>query len=172
MNPLNKAIWFTGLSGSGKSTIGNQLCNDLNKLGYKAILLDGDELRSTISKDLGYSIDDREENVRRAAEITNLLLRQGMTVLVALISPTCRIRALAKSSIGEDNFVEIYINTPLEICESRDTKGLYAKARKNEIQNFTGIQDPYEIPLHPDIVIDTQLLSPEEASLTILQKII
>mgnify|MGYP000689963934 CR=1 FL=1 len=152
----SKVLWLTGLSGSGKSTIAEALEKKLFEAGYFPQVLDGDNIRSGINSNLGFSVEDRQENIRRIAEIAKLYLHSGVVTINSFISPTRAIRQLAKDTIGAADFVEIYINTPLEICESRDVKGLYKKARKGEIKGFTGIDSPYEAPLQPDLEIQTE----------------
>jgi len=149
------ALWFTGLSGSGKSTIAIALEHKLFDLGYCAQLLDGDNIRSGINSNLSFSPEDRKENIRRISEVSRLFVQAGVISLNTFISPTLEMRAMAKDIIGAEDFIEVYINTPLSVCESRDVKGLYAKARKGEITNFTGIDAPYEAPNNPDIEIKT-----------------
>ena len=163
----SKAFWFTGLSGSGKSTLAIALEYRLFQEGYFAQVIDGDNVRTGLNAGLGFSDDDRVENIRRIAELTKLYVNSGVVVLNSFISPTLAIRAMAKRIIGEHDFVEIFVNTPLEVCERRDVKGLYAKARKGEIPNFTGIDAPYEPPVNPDIEIKTANRS-VEATLDIL----
>lgn len=153
-------LWFTGLSGSGKSTTAKKLADQLTAKGKKVELLDGDELREAICKGLGFSREDRFENIRRITYISKLLYRNGVIVIVSAITPYTEMRKYAKSQITR--FVEIYVNCPLEECERRDVKGLYAKARRNEIANFTGISDPYEHPQNPDITIHTAKSTPDE----------
>ena len=150
-----KALWLTGLSGSGKSTIATALERELFNRGYFAQVLDGDNIRSGINNNLGFSIEDRRENIRRIAEIAKLYAQSGVITINSFISPTKEIRAFAKSIIGEEDFIEIYINTPLEVCEARDVKGLYKKARKGEIKGFTGIDSPYEAPENPALEVQT-----------------
>jgi bifunctional enzyme CysN/CysC len=150
----SKVIWFTGLSGSGKSTLANALELELHKLGKHTYLLDGDNIRQGLNKDLGFTNSDRIENIRRTAEIAKLMMDAGLIVITALISPFERERTMAKNLIGEKNFLEVYINTPIEVCERRDPKGLYKKVRKGVLPNFSGISSSYEIPTNPDIVID------------------
>ena len=165
-NRLNKhqsfLIWFTGLSGSGKSTIADALEKELYKKSIHTYILDGDNIRKGINKNLGFSPDDRTENIRRIAEISNLFIDAGMVVLSAFVSPYKKDRNNIKKIVGKSNFVEIFINTSLEECERRDVKGLYKKARKGEISNFTGISAPYEAPDTPDVEI-TEKMSIDEA---------
>lgn len=149
-----KVLWFTGLSGSGKSTVAIALEKKLLQNGFMVQILDGDNIRNGINNNLGFSLDDRKENIRRIAEVSKLFLNCGIICLNCFVSPTKEIRQMAKEIIGED-FLEIYVNTPLEICERRDVKGLYAKARKGEIKNFTGIDSPFEAPENSDYEIDT-----------------
>ncbi len=151
----SKALWFTGLSGSGKSTIAQHLERKLYNEGFFVQVLDGDNIRAGINNNLSFSPEDRAENIRRIAEIAKLYLNTGVITLNSFISPTKAIRAKAKEIIGPEDFIEIFINTPLEVCEARDVKGLYKKARKGEIKGFTGIDAPYEAPEHPAIVIKT-----------------
>ena len=147
-------IWLTGLSGSGKSTIANELEYKLNKMKYHTYLLDGDNIRNGLNSDLGFSNKDRKENIRRISEVAKLFLDAGIITITAFISPFFEDRKKAKKIIG-NNFIEVFVDTPLEICIKRDPKGLYAKALKGEIQNFTGIDSPYEKPLNPNIYINT-----------------
>ena len=155
-------LWFTGLSGSGKSTLAYQLEENLFKKGVRTYVLDGDNIRTGLNKDLGFSAEDREENIRRIAEVAKLFVDAGVVVLTAFISPYRKDRAIARSLVGADEFVEIYVKCPLEICEQRDAKGLYEKARSGIIKQFTGIDDPYEEPENPEIVIETDKMSVEE----------
>jgi len=147
-----KVIWFTGLSGSGKSTIANAVDEILHGRGLKTYILDGDNVRMGLNKDLGFSPEDRKENIRRIAEVAKLFADSGTIVLTAFISPYREDRQMARDIIGED-FVEVYMNTPLEVCEDRDPKGLYKKARSGEIKGFTGIDAPYEEPENPEVII-------------------
>ena len=149
-----KILWFTGLSGSGKSTLANATEHQLHKLGYKTMVLDGDNIRMGLCKDLGFSDADRKENIRRIAEVAKLFAESGTIVLTAFISPFIADRDEARSIIGDD-FIEIFVDTPLEICEQRDPKGLYKRARAGHIKGFTGIDSPYEAPLKPELKIDT-----------------
>lgn len=155
-------IWFTGLSGSGKSTIAIALERELHSRGIMCRILDGDNIRSGINNNLGFTAEDRMENIRRIAEISKLFVDTGIVTIAAFISPDEAMRELACDIIGRENFIEIYVNTPLEICEKRDVKGLYAKARKGDIKNFTGISAPFEAPAHPDLCLDTSVLSLKE----------
>lgn len=164
-------IWLTGLSGSGKSTIANQLDVYLNEQGFHTFCLDGDNIRKGINNNLGFSEEDRNENLRRVAEIGKLMLDAGLICIGAFISPLNKDRALVKQIIGEDNFFEIFVDTSLKVCEERDVKGLYAKARKGEIKNFTGINAPYEKPTTPNLVIKTEELNIDEAVMKIMKNI-
>ncbi|HTA83611.1 MAG TPA: adenylyl-sulfate kinase [Bacteroidia bacterium] len=161
-------IWMTGLSGSGKTTLAIGLEKYLNDEGHLTYLLDGDNIRSGINKDLGFSEKDRVENIRRIAEISKLFANGGIVTINSFVSPSEELRELAKAIIGEKDFNCIYINTPLAECEKRDTKGLYAKARKGEIKDFTGISAPFDVPVSPALEIDTHNHSYEEC----LQKLI
>lgn len=156
-------IWFTGLSGSGKSTVAIALERELQKRGLLCRILDGDNIRSGINNNLGFSAEDRVENIRRIAEIGKLFVDTGIITLAAFISPNNDIRKMAARIIGKEDFMEIYVSTPLEECERRDVKGLYAKARRGEIRNFTGISAPFEAPEHPALSLDTSVLSVEES---------
>lgn len=168
----SKVLWLTGLSGSGKSTIAQHLERKLHNEGFFAQVLDGDNIRSGISNNLGFSLKDRQENVRRIAEVARLYLSSGIITLSSFISPTRAIRQMAKDIIGKEDFVEIYINAPLEVCEQRDVKGLYAKARSGIIKDFTGIDAPYEAPENSPIEIRTDKVGIEEAVETIYAGII
>ncbi len=156
-------VWFTGLSGSGKSTIAIALERELHKRGFLCRILDGDNIRSGINNNLGFTETDRIENIRRIAEVGKLFVDTGIITLAAFISPNNEIREMAASIIGKDDFLEIYVSTPITECERRDVKGLYAKARKGEIKNFTGISAPFEAPSHPALSLDTSVLSVEES---------
>ena len=148
-------LWFTGLSGSGKSTLANAVNVALHKNGYSTYVLDGDNIRHGLCKDLGFSDLDREENIRRIGEVSKLFLDAGIIVLTAFVSPFRIDRDNARALVGKNDFIEIYCSADLEICETRDTKGLYAKARKGDIKDFTGISSPYEEPQSPELQIDT-----------------
>lgn len=156
-------IWFTGLSGSGKSTIAIALERELQKRGLLCRILDGDNIRSGINNNLGFSEEDRVENIRRIAEIGKLFVDTGIITIAAFISPNNDIREMAANIIGKENFLEIFVSTPIEECERRDVKGLYAKARRGEIKNFTGISAPFEAPANPALSIDTSKLTVEES---------
>ena len=159
----SKVIWLTGLSGSGKSTIGLALEKRLFQENFVAQVLDGDNIRSGINKNLGFSEDDRKENIRRIAEIAKLYLSSGIITINSFISPTAETRNIAKEIVGDDDFLEIYINAPMATCESRDVKGLYKKARAGEIQGFTGVNQAYEEPENPALELRTDVLSVDEA---------
>lgn len=156
-------LWFTGLSGSGKSTVAIALERELHTRGLLCRILDGDNIRSGINNNLGFSAEDRVENIRRIAEVGRLFVDTGIITIAAFISPNNQLREMAAEIIGKDDFVEVFVSTPLEECEKRDVKGLYAKARRGEIKNFTGISAPFEAPEHPDITLDTSKLPVEES---------
>lgn len=156
-------VWFTGLSGSGKSTIAIALERELHQRGLLCRILDGDNIRSGINNNLGFSPEDRVENIRRIAEVSKLFIDTGVITIAAFISPNNDLREMASSIIGKENFLEIYVNTPIEECERRDVKGLYAKARRGEIKDFTGVSAPFEAPEHPALSLDTSMLSLEES---------
>ncbi len=158
-----KVFWMTGLSGSGKSTIATGLERTLFNRGFFVQVLDGDNVRSGLNKNLGFSLEDRQENIRRIAELAKLYLNSGVITICSFISPTIAIREFAKQIIGAENFVEVFIDTPLEICEARDVKGLYKKARSGKIKGFTGIDSPYEAPLNPELTIHTPNKTIEES---------
>lgn len=165
-------VWFTGLSGSGKSTIAIALERELQKRGLLCRILDGDNIRSGINNNLGFSEEDRIENIRRIAEVGKLFVDTGIITIAAFISPNNALREMAANIIGKNDFMEIYVSTPLEECERRDVKGLYAKARRGEIKNFTGISAPFEAPVHPALSIDTSKLSVEESIAELLKLIL
>ena len=154
-----KVIWFTGLSGSGKTTLASNLEKELFFRRFFCQVLDGDNIRSGINNNLGFSEVDRLENIRRISEVSKLLINTGMITICSFISPTEEIRRMAKDIIGEKDFIEIFLNPPLAVCEERDTKGLYKKARAGEIKDFTGISSPFEAPVSPDLKIDTSKTS-------------
>ncbi|MDQ3047130.1 MAG: adenylyl-sulfate kinase [Bacteroidota bacterium] len=163
------AVWFTGLSGSGKTTIAVALEKELNKQGFLTQVLDGDNIRAGINNNLGFSESERMENIRRIAEITKLFVNCGVITICCFVSPTSEIRAIAKSIIGEKDLVEVFVNTPIAICEQRDVKGLYAKARKGEILDFTGVNAPFEPPANPDIELKS--LTVEESVQLLISKL-
>lgn len=165
-------IWFTGLSGSGKSTIAIALERELQKRRLLCRILDGDNIRSGINNNLGFSEEDRVENIRRIAEIGKLFVDTGIITIAAFISPNNDLREMAANIIGKENFLEIFVSTPIEECERRDVKGLYAKARRGEIKNFTGISAPFEAPENPALSIDTSKLSVEESVNKLLELIL
>lgn len=165
-------IWFTGLSGSGKSTIAIALERELHKRGLLCRILDGDNIRSGINNNLGFTEADRIENIRRIAEVSKLFVDTGIITIAAFISPSNDIREMAANIIGKDDFLEVYASTPIEECERRDVKGLYAKARRGEIKNFTGISAPFEAPAHPALTLDTSALSLEESVNKLLELIL
>ncbi|OQX77203.1 MAG: adenylyl-sulfate kinase [Bacteroidetes bacterium 4484_276] len=168
----SKVVWFTGLSGSGKTTLATELEKRLNYNGYLTQILDGDNIRSGINNNLGFSEEDRMENIRRISEVTKLLIHSGVIPINSFISPTREIRHRAREIIGKENFIEIYVSTPLEVCEQRDVKGLYKKAREGVIKDFTGIDSPFEPPLNPDVDIDTSALTVEECNEKILNSVL
>lgn len=172
LNQSAKVLWFTGLSGSGKSTIAQHLEKKLFSEGFFIQLLDGDNIRTGINNNLGFSLEDRNENIRRISEVSKLFLNAGIICLNSFVSPTIEIRKAAQEIIGEKDFIEIFVNTPLEICEQRDVKGLYKKARSGEIKGFTGIDSPYEAPVNPNIEIKTENQSIEESVDQIYNEII
>lgn len=155
MKQQGVAVWFTGFSGAGKSTIADALTNKLKSEGYRLEVLDGDEIRENLTKDLGFSKEDRDTNIRRIGFVAKLLVRNGVIVLVPVISPYRAIRDEMRSKI--DNFVEVFVNAPISVCEERDVKGLYKKVRAGQIKQFTGIDDPYEPPLNPEVECRTDL---------------
>lgn len=168
----SKVIWFTGLSGSGKTTLASLLEKELFQLNYFCQILDGDNVRSGINKNLGFTEEDRDENIRRIAEISKLFLDCGVIIICSFISPTNKMRDMARQIVGEEDFLEVFVNTPLEVCEERDPKGLYKKARAGEIKNFTGISAPFEAPENPFIEIKNTNPNLEETVKEMLEKII
>jgi bifunctional enzyme CysN/CysC len=157
-------VWFTGLSGSGKSTIGNLVEKRLHAAGVHTTMLDGDNVRHGLNKDLGFTEVDRVENIRRVAEVAKLMSDAGLVVLVTFISPFRAERRMARALVPEGRFCEVFVDTPLAVAEERDVKGLYAKARRGELSNFTGIDSPYEPPEAPEVRVDTTQQPPEEAA--------
>ena len=172
LNQKSQLIWFTGLSGSGKSTLAVALEKKLFDKSFKTYLLDGDNVRQGLNKDLTFDDEGRKENIRRIGEVANLMLDAGTIVLSAFISPFKADRALIRELVGSDNFIEIFTDCPIEVCEQRDVKGLYQKARSGAIKNFTGIDSPYEIPVNPDLIIKTHELSLEDSLDLLLNKIL
>lgn len=161
-------LWFTGLSGAGKSTIANQLETDLFRIGLHTYLLDGDNIRNSLCSDLGFSLADRHENVRRVAEVSRLMADAGLVVLVSLISPLRIQRELARNLIGPELYFEIHVDTPLSVAEARDPKGLYRKARAGALVGLTGIDSPYEAPEHPSVHLQTETMTPRDAANEVL----
>ncbi len=162
-------IWFTGLSGSGKSTIANTLEEELYKRKFHTYILDGDNTRQGINSDLDFSESSRKENIRRVGEIAYLMVDAGLMVLASFISPFEKDRENIRTKLGTDRFIEVFVNCPIEICEQRDVKGLYTKARKGEIKNFTGIDSPFETPKSPNIIVNSQTESLDESVQKIIQ---
>ena len=175
-NKLNKQqsaiLWFTGLSGSGKSTIANVVEEYLHNIGIRTYILDGDNVRHGLNSDLGFSDNDRQENIRRIGEVSKLFIDAGVMVLNSFISPFTRDRKLVRDLVHRHEFIEIHIHCPLNICEQRDIKGLYKKARSGEITQFTGIDSPYEKPVNPEITIDTSLVDITEAANMIINYLV
>ena len=169
LNQKAKVFWLTGLSGSGKSTIAEKVERMLFNEGFLAQIIDGDNIRSGLCNNLGFDLEDRTENIRRIAEVSKLFINCGVICINSFVSPTEEIRKKAQQIIGEENFFLVYISTSLEECESRDVKGLYAKARTGEIKNFTGIDSPYEVPENPSIQIETEKSSVDESALALYQ---
>jgi adenylylsulfate kinase len=172
LNQRATLIWFTGLSGSGKSTLAVQLEAQLYALGFKTYLLDGDNIRVGLNKDLTFTDEARVENIRRIGEVAKLMLDAGVVVLSAFISPFKADRNQVKEIVGPENYIEVFVDAPLEICEQRDVKGLYKKARAGEVKNFTGIDSPYEAPDRPDVVIPTGSLSVDESIEKLMEEIL
>ena len=172
MNQKPRLIWFTGLSGSGKSTLAVQLEAALHAQGYKTYLLDGDNIRSGLNKDLTFTDEARVENIRRISEVCKLFLDAGVVLLSAFISPFQADRDQVKNIVGAENYIEVFVDAPIEVCEQRDVKGLYKKARAGEVKNFTGITSPYEKPARPDVVIKTDTMSIEESLEVLMREIV
>ena len=165
-------VWFTGLSGSGKSTVAMSVERELHKRGILCRILDGDNIRSGINNNLGFSQEDRKENIRRIAEVGKLFVHTGIVTLACFVSPTEDIREMARGIIGSEDFKEVFVSTPLEECERRDVKGLYARARRGEVKDFTGISAPFEAPAHPALSIDTSRLSLEDSTMAVVEMIL
>lgn len=157
-------LWFTGLSASGKSSVANALARKLFEDGNQTVVLDGDNVRHGLNKDLGFTEDDRVENIRRIGEVSKLFVEGGQIVLTAFISPFRADRQVVRELLEDGEFIEVYVNCSIEECERRDPKGLYKKARNNEIPNFTGISSPYEAPVHPEIIVDSEKFSIEQCA--------
>ena len=163
LNQRAKVVWLTGLSGSGKTTVGAAFERELYNRGFLTQILDGDNIRTGINKNLKFTVEDRLENIRRIAEVTKLFLNCGVITINCFITPTEDIRQIARDIIGEENMIEVSVSTPVEVCEQRDIKGLYKKARTGELKNFTGISSPFEKPVHAKLEINTGELSLEES---------
>lgn len=172
LNQKGCVIWFTGLSGSGKSTLANAVEQVLHQQRHHTYVLDGDNVRHGLNKNLGFSPEDREENIRRVGEVAKLFSDAGTIVMTAFISPYCADRDQARALIAENRFVEVFVDCPLDVCEERDTKGLYKKARAGEIKEFTGISAPYEPPLNPEVTVNTAALSIEECALAVVEALV
>ncbi len=168
LNQKGVILWFTGLSGSGKSTIANEVANKLHELKKLAYVLDGDNIRHGLNKNLGFSPEDRAENIRRISEVANLFIDSGVIALTAFISPYRKDRDFCRELAGEGRFIEIFVKASIDTCESRDPKGLYKKARSGEIKEFTGISAPYEEPLKPEIILDADNQTIEEETETVI----
>lgn len=162
-------VWFTGLSGAGKTTLAKSVERQLGKRGYRTVLLDGDELRADLCSDLGFSMEDRNENVRRASVVARMMAKTGLVCLVALISPFRADRLRARCEMPAGSFMEVFVNAPLSVCEGRDTKGLYRRARSGEIVDFTGISSPYEPPENPEVEVRSDVLTVEESTTRVLE---
>lgn len=164
-------VWFTGLSGSGKSTVAMGVERELHSRGILCRILDGDNIRAGINNNLGFSADDRRENIRRIAEVGRLFVQTGIVTLACFVSPTEELRQMAAEIVGREDFLEVYVSTPLEECERRDVKGLYARARRGEVKEFTGVSAPFEAPREPALSIDTSRLSLEESVRAVVELI-
>jgi len=171
LNQKGIVFWFTGLSGSGKTTIAIALEKELSKKGFLTQILDGDNIRIGINNNLGFSEEDRIENIRRIAEIAKLFLNCGIITICCFVSPTREMRNMAKNIIGSKDFIEIFVNTPIEICEQRDVKGLYAMARRGEIKDFTGVSMPFEPPIKPKAEVKTEKMSVDECVKKIINRV-
>jgi adenylylsulfate kinase len=172
LNQKGKVVWLTGLSGSGKTTIAKGIEEVLHARGYICQVLDGDNIRSGINNNLGFSLEDRLENIRRIAEVSKLFINCGIITINSFISPTEKIRGIARKIIGAEDFITVYINAPVSICEQRDTKGLYKKARAGEIKNFTGIDSAFEPPVQPDVEVKTDQMDAGDSVEKILDHIL
>jgi bifunctional enzyme CysN/CysC len=167
-----RCLWLTGLPGAGKTTLASALDQQLRELGRQACVLDGDDLRTGLCRDLGFSEADRIENIRRVAEVAKLMVDAGLTVMVALVSPFQAQRQMARSLFSDGDFIEVFVDTPIEVCERRDPKGMYAKARRGELKDFTGIDSRYDPPGHPEVRVDTSVMSVEESVARIVRFIV
>lgn len=165
-------VWFTGLSGSGKSTVALGVERELHRRGILCRILDGDNIRAGINSNLGFSPEDRRENIRRIAEVGKLFVDTGVVTLACFVSPTEEIRRMARQIVGADDFKEVFVSTPLEECERRDVKGLYARARRGEVKEFTGVSAPFEAPQHPALSIDTSVLPLEESIARVVEMVV
>jgi adenylylsulfate kinase len=165
-------IWFTGLSAAGKSTLANDLCRALHDRGIRSYVLDGDNVRHGLNRDLGFNPADRKENIRRIGEVAKLFVDAGLIVLTAFISPFREHRDNVRKLVKDDEFIEVYVKCPLDECEKRDPKGIYRKVRSGEIKEFTGISSPYEEPFNPDLIIDTEVMNSEECVEAMLSHLI
>lgn len=165
-------VWFTGLSGSGKSTVAMGVERELHRRGILCRILDGDNIRAGINSNLGFSAEDRTENIRRIAEVGKLFVQTGVVTLACFVSPTISMRTMARDIIGTDDFFEVFVSTPIEECERRDVKGLYARARKGEVKDFTGISAPFEAPEQPVLSLDTSVLTLEESVKAVVELIL
>ena len=171
LNQNGKVVWLTGLSGSGKTTIAKGVEKELHQRGFLCQVLDGDNIRSGINSNLGFTLEDRLENIRRIAEVSKLFVNCGIVTINSFISPTEKIRNQARDIIGKEDFIAVYVNAPVAVCEKRDVKGLYKKARMGEIKDFTGVNAPYESPESPDIEINTEQLTVEQSVTKIMNVI-
>jgi adenylylsulfate kinase len=172
LNQKAKVIWFTGLSGSGKTTLASALERNLFERGHLTQVLDGDNIRTGINNNLGFSPEDRMENIRRIAEIAKLLINSGVICLCAFVSPTSDVRNIVRTIVGKEDFLEVYVSTPIEVCEARDIKGLYQKARAGEIKEFTGVSAPFDIPQNAVLSIDTSDKTVDECVEILLNKLL
>ena len=163
-----KCIWFTGLSGSGKTTLANELKEQFDALSLPSVILDGDIVRKGMNKDIGFSQEERKENIRRVAEISKLILQSDITVICAFMSPTIEIRSLAKSILG-DYYLEVFVDTPIDICIARDVKGIYKKALSGKIKHLSGVDAPFESPINPDLIITTENTDPSQGVSRIME---
>jgi adenylylsulfate kinase len=161
-------LWFTGLSGAGKSTLAHAVEDRLHRRGFRSFVLDGDNVRRGLCSDLGFSVQDRQENIRRIGEVAKLFMEAGMIVLTAFISPYRAERKRVRDTVGNGDFIEIYCNAQIEVCEARDVKGMYKKARAGQISEFTGVSSPYEIPERPDLIVETGRLQLDECACQVI----